>query len=188
MPISRYQPIYGGAMNKNTNVIDMMKRRNQQLKDEGREDTNIAEVAPILDMTERRTEVITEERRKVKRTILAEFVGAFVLIPNVGLQKVNVFDISESGLSFDLDFEHGHFNIGEEFAMRLYLSNDTYMPFTVRVTNHREVQDEGVHRHGVQMLKDSTNQESIKYFVKFLETVTASLQTDKGDRTVSKIK
>lgn len=174
-------------MNKN-NIIDMTERRKKQLNKDSQAVESIHEVAPVLDMTVRRTEVITAERRQVKRTILGEFVGAFVLIPEVGLQKVSLFDISDDGLSFDLDIELGHFNIGEEFAMRLYLSKDTFMPFTVRVANHRDIADEGVSRHGVQFLKESTNQEAMGHFVKFLETVTASLQTDRGDIVVNHIK
>lgn len=173
-------------MQQKSNVIDMTARRQKQLNNNasGSQDGQ----ATIVDMTVRRQEVISEERRKVKRTILAEFIGAFVLIPNKGLQKVSVYDISEDGLSFDIDFEHGHFNMGEEFAMRLYLSKDTYLPFTVRVSNYREIQDEGVVRHGSQFVNNTTNKVALKHFVAFLETVTASLQTDSGDITVSNIR
>ena len=139
-------------------------------------------------MTVRREEIIQDERRKVRRTIMAEFVGAFVVIPGQGLQQVNVYDLSEEGLAFDMDFELGHFNVGEEFAMRLYLSKDTYLPFTVRVTNHRGISDEGVFRHGAQFVTDTTNHEALSHFVRFLETVTANLQTDKGDRIVNNLK
>jgi hypothetical protein len=174
-------------MQQKSNVIDMTARRQKQLSKDNAQLSQEGK-ATIVDMTVRRQEVISEERRKVKRTILAEFIGAFVLIPNKGLQKVDVYDISEDGISFDLGFEQGHFDHGEEFAMRLYLSKDTYLPFTVRVSNFREIQDEGVVRHGSQFVKNTTNKEALKHFVAFLETVTASLQTDSGDITVSKIR
>jgi len=170
----------------NNKIIDLTKRLKETISDSKKQ--NLNEVAPVLDMTVRREEVIQDERRQVRRTIMAEFVGAFVVIPGQGLQKVNVYDLSESGLAFDMDFEVGHFNSGEEFAMRLYLSKDTYIPFTARVSNFREISDEGVFRHGVQFVKESTNSEALGHFVKFLETVTASLQTDKGDRLVTHIK
>jgi PilZ domain len=171
-----------------SNVISLDERRKQKRQASAGEPSNIASIAPVFDMTIRREEVIKEERRKVKRTILAEFIGAFVLLPGQGLLKVNVFDISEDGLSIDMEYEFGHFEKGEEFAMRLYLSKDTYLPFIVRVSNFREVSDEGAYRHGVQFVKDTTNAEALKHFVKFLETVTASLQTDRGDIQVKNIR
>ncbi|MCB0347231.1 MAG: PilZ domain-containing protein [Bdellovibrionales bacterium] len=174
-------------MQQKSNVIDMTARRREQLSNENAHESQEGK-ATIVDMTVRRQEVISEERRQVKRTILAEFVGAYVLIPGKGLQKVSVYDIGDGGLSFDMDFEAGHFNMGEEYAMRLYLSKDTYLPFTIRVSNFREVHDEGVIRHGSQFIKNTTNSEALKHFVAFLETVTASLQTDRGDITVTKIR
>ncbi len=164
----------------------MTARRQKQLKDET--SSTESNSAPLLDMTARRQEAISEERRKVRRTILAEFVAAYVLIPEKGLQKVSIYDISEDGLAMDLESQIGHFRQGEEFAMRLYLSKDTYLPFIVRVRNVREITDEEVHRHGVQFIKDSMNSEAFSHFVMFMKTVSASLQTDRGDILVSNIK
>ena len=143
--------------------------------------------AAVIDMTEKRNEILNQERRQVKRTILSEFVGAFVLIPRKGLLKVNLYDISENGLAFDVEAEAGHFALGEEVAMRVYLNQQTYFPFVVRIQNVRAEEEEGNFRHGANFQKGTMNEEALHHFVKFIETVSASLQSDGGDIMVSSI-
>lgn len=143
--------------------------------------------APVIDMTEKRQEMLAQERRQVKRTILSEFVGAFALVPRKGLLKVNLYDISENGLAFDVEGEAGHFAVGEEVAMRVYLNQQTYFPFVVRVQNVRGIDEEDTFRHGANFLKETVNSEALHHFVKFIETVSASLQSDNGDITVTNI-
>ena len=169
-------------MNKASNVIDLNARRS---------DTRPTKVsvgndkASIVDMTERRNAILVEERRTVRRTILTEFVGAFIVVPEKGLQKVALVDVSDNGMAFDLDLEQGGFRVGEEIAMRVYLNHQTYFGFIARVSNARAIEDEGVHRHGVGFVKGTVNDVALHHFVKFIENVSASLQTDHGDVMVS---
>jgi hypothetical protein len=143
--------------------------------------------APVIDMTEKREEIIQAERRKVKRTILQEFVGAMALVPRKGLMKVTIYDISENGLAFDVEDEAGHFKNGEEVAMRVYLNQQTYFPFIVTIQNIRQLGDERVYRHGAGFVKGTINDEALHHFIKFIETVSASLQSDDGDIVVSNL-
>jgi hypothetical protein len=172
-------------MNKANNVIDLKSRlaRNQNTWETPKSSVG----APVLDMTTRRQEMLTHERRKVRRTILSEFIGAFIVIPGQGLQRVSIYDISEDGLAFDLDSEFGSFKAGEEVAMRVYLNNQTYFPFIATVANTREVPEEGVSRHGCGFVKGTMNDEALYHFVRFIETVSASLKTDGGDVMVSNL-
>ena len=167
-----------------SNVIDFKSR--QKLNATGAAVTHAGD-APVIDMTEKRNEIINSERRRVRRTILSEFLSAFVLVPRRGLMKVNLYDISENGLAFETDLEAGRFQAGEELAMRVYLSNDTYFAFTIDVANVREIGDESTYRHGAVFRKDSMNQEALTHFVRFVESVSASLQTDRGDIVVSSL-
>jgi hypothetical protein len=140
----------------------------------------------VLDMTEKRNEMIQQERRKVRRTLLSEFISAFVLVPRKGLMKVLLADISADGAAFDIDVDTGHFQVGEEVAMRVYLNHQTYFAFVVKIQNVRGRED-GVFRHGVHFVKGTVNDEALYHFVRFLETVSASLQTDQGDIQVSNL-
>lgn len=142
--------------------------------------------APVIDMTEKREEIISKERRDNRRTILTEFVGAFLVLPNMGanlggLQKVFLYDISDKGLSFDIETNVGQLRIGEEIAMRIYLSQKNYFSFVVKVANSRFIKDEETYRHGCEFMKTSVNKEALSHFVKFVESVAVDLKVDDGD-------
>lgn len=149
--------------------------------------TKIEARAEVLDITEARQEILSRDRRDVKRTILTEFVGAFVVLPEKGLLKAALYDISENGMAFDLELAEGGFAVGEEVAMRVYLNHSTYFPFTIRVSNSRAIEEEGVVRHGAGFVKGTMNDVALHHFVKFIENVSASLKTDSGDVLVSHI-
>ncbi len=169
------------------NVLDLTQRLKNQKNVRKAKGTSVSETAPVVDMTEKRQEILSQERRQVRRTILSEFIGAFVVLPEKGLVKVNMYDISEDGMAFDVDSDAGHFALNEEVAMRVYLNQQTYFPFVVTVQNLRKVGDEGVFRHGANFVKGSINDEALFHFVKFIETVSASLKSDRGDIMVSSI-
>lgn len=175
-------------MAENSNVIDMTARRKEQISNEDELRPAFETNQAVFDMTERRQEVIKEERRLVKRTILTEFIGAYAVIPEQGLAKVAIYDISEQGMGIDLETEYGNFAEGEEVAMRIYLSNDTFLPFVAKVYNVRKVPEEGVYRHGVAFMKESTDNDALMHFVSFLESVSTSLRTDNGDVVVTKVR
>ncbi len=165
-------------------VLDITSRLKVQNPLENGKTVNSAEVH---DITHARQEMLSRDRREVKRTILSEFVGAYVVLPEKGLLKAVLYDVSENGLAFDLDLEEGGFNQGEEVAMRVYLNHTTYFPFTIHVSNCRAIEDEGVVRHGANFVKGTMNDVALHHFVKFIENVSASLKTDSGDVLVSHI-
>lgn len=165
-------------------VLDITSRLKSQNSVENK---RVMAAADVHDITEARQEMLSRDRRHVKRTILTEFVGAFVVLPEKGLLKAALYDISDSGLAFDLELLEGGFGSGEEVAMRVYLNHSTYFPFTIRVTNARAIEDEGVVRHGANFVKGSVNDVALHHFIKFIETVSASLKTDSGDVQVSHI-
>jgi hypothetical protein len=144
--------------------------------------------APIVDMTERRQEIMKEDRRTVRRTILTGFIGAFVVVPQKGLLRVDLYDISENGVAFDMATEHGNFARGEEVAMRVYVSQGVYFPFVIKIQNVRELIGDGSHRHGADFLKETVNEDALYHFVRFIETVSVSLEKDLGDVMVSNLK
>ena len=70
----------------------------------------------VMNFDELRQKLLYQERREVKRTILTEFVSAMVVLPEKGLLKVAIYDISEEGISFDIENEHGQFQIDEDVS------------------------------------------------------------------------
>jgi hypothetical protein len=171
-------------MQSKGNVIDMTARRKQQI---GSQNETVTGTAPVLDMTERRAEILNAERRQVKRTILTEFIGACVVIPNKGLAKVTLYDISDNGLAFDIESNNGRFKEGDEVAVRVYLNQQTYFGFLCTISNVRDIHEEGVIRHGGNFVKGTVNDVALRHFVKFIETISASLHKDSGDVMVSNL-
>ncbi len=151
------------------------------------ETEGFAEDPAVLDMTEARQAIIQRDRRVVKRTMLTEFIGAFVVLPERGLYRVSIYDISDKGMAFDTEASTGHFTHDEEVAIRVYLNHKTYFPFVIKVTNTRLIESEGVVRHGANYVKGTINDVALNHFVKFIETISASLKTDDGDILVSNI-
>lgn len=164
-------------------VIDITSRVKSQNSSEKAKKTE----APVVDMTVAREEMLSKDRREVKRTILTEFIGAYVVLPERGLMKVTLYDISENGIAFDLELQEGVFLEGEEVAFRVYLNHTTYFPFTVSVMNSRRLDDESVTRHGAQFVKGTVNDVALHHFVKFIENISAGLLRDGGDILVSNI-
>lgn len=166
-------------------LLDISSRLNVKKDQQG--GLQAVDAENLLDMTERRETMLREDRRQVKRTILTEFISVHVVIPQFGLMKVALYDINKTGVSFDIEAGRGSFKAGEEVAMRVYLNHQTYFPFIIKVKHLTEIQDEGTLRHGAEFVAGTINDIALQHFVGFLENVSASLRSDAGDVTVTKI-
>jgi len=166
-------------------ILDITERLKQKDSDHQKLEIPLSserkENYSIADITEARQEMIRKERREVKRTILSEFIGAFIVLPDRGLLKVTLYDISEFGLAFDTQMNQGSFSNGEIVAMRVYLNKSTYFPFNVRVNNGRLIENEGIIRHGATIAEGSVNDIALGHFIRFIETVSTDLRKDQGD-------
>lgn len=141
----------------------------------------------ILDVTERIQANQSDDRRKVKRVVLNEFISAHVFVAGRGMMKVILKDIHEDGLAFEIDEREGHFNRGETLEFRFYMNHETYFKFNVEVAHQAFNQDEQTYRHGCRFEKDTINDVALHHFISFLQHIAASLKTDRGDRVVSNI-
>ena len=145
------------------------------------------ESAQIVDVTQRIQERQAEDRRRVKRVVLNEFIAAHVYVSGRGLCKIALKNVDEGGIAFDIDEKQGQFTRGETLEIRFYLNYETYFKFNIEVAHSNIVEEEGVFRHGCKFIGDSLNNVALHHFVQFLQTIAASLRTDKGDRIVSNI-
>lgn len=180
---------------KNNNVIPFNKNR----KKSGLDPVEVAKerlygkpnkstsLESLIDLNERREEKLASEKRAVTRTVLSQFLGVFLVLPNKGLQPVSLHDVSEAGLSFDLPEEVGSYEISETVTMRIYLSHDTYFSFHAKIANKRDSSSQGVVRHGAVFRKDDESFKTLFYFTKFLENVGLVARKDTGDRLLGRI-
>ena len=151
------------------------------------EQSSVRNVADVLSYEEKKQLILVHERRHIKRTILSEFISAMVVIPEKGLIRVAIYDISENGIYFDMELDQGSFKVGEEICMRVYLNHKTYFPIAVTVKHVTVEHSEGVIRHGTGFMGNVENDAALQYFVKFIETVSLGLKKDEGDLMAPKI-
>lgn len=149
--------------------------------------TSTPDDAQVFDVTQRIQDRQAEDRRRVKRVVLNEFISAHVYVSGRGLVKITIKDIHEGGLAFDIDERQGQFTRGETLEIRFYLNHETYFKFNVQVAHSKPVENEAVFRHGTQFVGESLNNVALHHFTQFLQTISASLRTDTGDRIVSNI-
>lgn len=143
--------------------------------------------SPVIDFTESKQKMLFHERRQVKRTILTEFISAMVVLPEKGLMKVSIHDISDEGISFDVDETNGQFKIGEEISLRVYINQKAYFPIQVNIKHVTAIPDEGQLRHGSVFLKNADNNVALQHFVKFVESASHGLKNDSGDLIAHRI-
>lgn len=165
-------------------VIDIRTRLKVQ---NNKENLNSTDQATVTDISQARDEMINSDRREVRRTILTEFISVHSVVPGYGVLKVHLYDINDKGLSFDVEEQRGSYNVGDVVELRIYLNHQTYFKIETKVAHLRSLPEEGVVRHGCGFINDSLNNEALSYFVRFIESVTASLKKDNGDILVSKV-
>lgn len=169
-------------------LLDLTDKLKQKTTETGTVSPSVAlDSQTPVNIEERRAADIAREKRKIKRTILTKFIGTHVIVPGAGLQKIALYDISETGLSFDIEAKYGQFMIKDEAKIRLYLSADSYVAFDISVANVRFLEDVGMYRHGGVFLKGGLNDDALFHFVKFIETVSVTLRKDTGDVIVSNL-
>lgn len=145
------------------------------------------EQGQVFDVTQRIQDRQAEDRRRVKRVVMNEFISAHVNVNGRGLVKIAIKDIHDGGLAFDIDERQGQFTRGETLEVRFYLNHETYFKFNVQVAHSSFVENEGVYRHGTAFIGESLNNVALHHFTQFMQTISASLRTDTGDRIVSNI-
>ncbi len=125
--------------------------------------------------------ILLKERRQVERTILSDLISGMLVLPEKGLYKVSMFDISGDGLSFTMEKHMGSFAVGEEIALRVYLNTKTYFPLIVKVKHATLDAQEEVVRHGVEYMKGTSTDVALQHFVNFIISMNEGLHIDDGD-------
>lgn len=167
-------------MSKIIDLVPYLKTINFETK------SSMAVDGEVVDISKAKQTLLFHERRQVKRTLLSELVSSMVVVPEKGLLKVSLHDISEEGVAFDLDIEQGQFKIGEEISLRVYLNQKTYFPIQVVIKHVTTNNEEGLVRHGAEYLKNQDNHVALQHFVKFVESASQEIKNDSGDLMVTR--
>jgi hypothetical protein len=166
-------------------VIDFTQRR-QKSTDQKSDVFQNSNVPSVLSFEEQKQKIAFKERRTARRTMFNEMMSSMVVIPERGLLKVFLHDISEDGLSFETAIDDGSFKAGEEITMRIYINHKTYFPVRMTVKHLKQDLESGTIRHGATMIKDASNDVVLQHFVKFVEAAALTMKKDSGDLMVNK--
>jgi len=110
------------------------------------------------------------ERRKTKRRPILDTFSLFVVVPKKGMHRLQVHDVSEGGLGFDLDIDGENFDefpakVGEKLVVHLYLNQSLYLPLQVQIARLEDTKT--IRRLGTELV-DPNSPES-KAFGSFLQ-------------------
>jgi len=122
-----------------------------------------------------------ERRRARRRPILSTF-SVFVVIPKKGMHRLQVHDISELGVGFDLDLEGEEasgfrLQMGEPLDLRFYLNQSLFIPLSIQVAR---VDEKGtVRRVGAEFEeKNSQAYQAFAAFLQMLDKIADIVQVD----------
>jgi hypothetical protein len=109
------------------------------------------------------------DRRKTERRPILNTFSIFLAIPKKGLHRLEVHDISESGMGFDLDIEGeepSRFPVaeGNTIDLRFYINPSLYIPLSIQVTRIEDHHSK--RRIGAEFQEKSS--ESYQAFLSFL--------------------
>ncbi len=138
----------------------------------------------IVSISDLRAQKENKDNRKFKRVLFGNILGAFALIEQKGLLKVELVDISERGLRFKMPDYYGQFKKDENFAFRLYFSQEDYIPLEVKVV-HKVVSDqEGPTevQYGCSIQATDEVFQCLQHLVSFIQQYVAVSKQDHGDR------
>jgi hypothetical protein len=124
------------------------------------------------------------ERRKTKRRPVLDTFSLFVVVPKKGMHRLQVHDLSEGGLGFDLDIDGENFDefpakVGEQIEVHLYLNQSLYLPLAAQIARVEDTKT--VRRVGAEIVeKGSPSAKAFAAFLQMLDVVTEAGQIAQG--------
>ena len=142
----------------------------------------------VVDFIEARAQRMDEKRRKAERIFFKHLLSVYCVVGESQMKPIELLEVSEDGCSFQVPFDSEKpwpMN-ANELPIRLYFSQDTYIPLHLTVANSRPCIDQGNRfvRFGCSVDKTLTSYPAYEQFVKFLRMYSEHAHKDKGDVSV----
>ena len=125
----------------------------------------------IVDFKSVRSEKIEERRREYERVLFKNTLGVYTVIKQKGLHAIEVLDISEGGLSFQVSEKSDLLlQQGETLDLRVYISGEYYLPVEVKIIRCISAIDNGrrVRHYGCIIDKGLASYAAIFHFIQFI--------------------
>jgi hypothetical protein len=132
-----------------------------------------------------------EKRRKTERIFFKQMLGIYC-VTGAGegdkARQLDIVDISEDACSFQVPFDPKDPwpSTLQEIPLRVYFSQDTYLPVHLKIQNSRPCIEEGQRyvRYGCSIDKSVTSYETFQQFVRFLKSYSVHAHKDTGKVTL----
>ncbi|MBC7692202.1 MAG: hypothetical protein H7222_10565 [Methylotenera sp.] len=145
-------------------------------------------IKQVVDFTEARAVKMDEKRRKTERIFFKHLLGVYCVTGNTQMRPIELVEVSEDGCSFQIPFDGKTPWPAEhtEIPIRLYFSQDTYIPVHIKVQNSRDCIDEGSRytRFGCAVDETFASYPAYQQFVRFLKSYSEHAHKDKGDVSI----
>ena len=121
-----------------------------------------------------------QERRRFRRRPILDTFSLFVVVPKKGVHRLQIHDMSDIGIGFDLDIEGESFDefpiqANEKLDIQLYLNQSLYLNLQVQVARIEDAR--GVRRIGAEFCeRSSASYQGFVAFLKMLDTLAESGQ------------
>ncbi len=145
-------------------------------------------VTQVVDFKQVRQSRMEEKRRNTQRIFFKNLMSVYCVVGDHHMRPIELIDVSEDGCSFQVPFDGQNPwpNTSSDLPMRLYFSQDTYVPVVFRVQNSTTSIDNGVRyqRFGCSVDKTLSSYPAYEQFVRFLGAYSEHAHKDKGDVSV----
>lgn len=140
----------------------------------------------VISFNKVREAKIEEKRRKYERVLFKNILGVYCVAEGQGLKAVELVNVSQEGLSFQLPHQSKNLEnlkVGAELTFRFYFSQETYIPVHVKIQHEKDCLENGnkYFRFGCAVDQSSKSYEAYKLFVMFLSKYAETANQDKGD-------
>ncbi len=126
---------------------------------------------------------VIEKRRSKRRPVLDTF-SLFVVVPKKGIHRLQVHDVSDFGIGFDIDTDGEvaadyPLKNGDRIELHFYLNQSLYLPLTVDIVRLEQVKT--VRRVGAELnKKESAALKAYLSFLKMLDEIVDVAQVTQG--------
>ncbi|MEN9724152.1 MAG: hypothetical protein RJB38_2138 [Pseudomonadota bacterium] len=142
----------------------------------------------VVDFNRIRSQKMDEKRRKTERIFFQNLLGVYCVTGNTEVRQLQLVDVSEDGIAFLIPFDTKNPWPREsgDLPIRLYFTQDTYLPIQVRVVNSRPSIENGVRyvRYGCTIDQTLQSYETYSQFVRFLKSFSEQAHKDDGNTSV----
>lgn len=145
----------------------------------------------VLDFNKKKADTIEQKRRAFNRVVFQNFLGAYSVIDENGsIYPVTLVDIAGDGCSFQVPWNPSKdkkLAKGFEVNMRMYFTNQSYIPVVMHVRHGKEVLgSDGITymQYGCEFDKSVASFEAMQSFIDFIYRFAEHSAIDKGDTKV----